>query len=120
MKKISVLLFGLLCAGHVFAQASGNSCTGAAASGDGTAVSPISGAASFVVKGFTPKCSSNVFASFEQNAVAFVVGSASSKGKNRFRGSTGGGGVAGESCSGVTCVVGDATSGLGTILASAT
>ncbi len=120
MKKISVLMFGLLCAGHVFAQATLDTCTGLAGSTNGAPVEPISGAASFVVKGFTPKCSSNVYASIAQNAVAFVVGSASSKGKNRFRGSTGGGGVAGESCTGVTCVAGDATSGLGTILASAT
>lgn len=120
MKKVLVLLIGLAAAGQVFAQASGNVCTAAAISGDGTAVTPISGAPSFVVVGFTPKCSANTFVSFQQNSIAFVVGSASSKGKNAFVGSTGGGGVSGSKCAGVTCLQSDATSPLGAVLAAAT
>ena len=121
MKKIFVLLFGLLAAGQVFAQAAGNTCTAAATSADGAIITVIGvGTPSFVVVPFTPKCSANTFVSFEQNAVAFVVGSASSKGKNAFLGSSGGGGVSGQKCAGVTCIQTDATSRLAAALALAT
>lgn len=115
MKKISVLLFGLLCAGQVFAQAAGTPCVNGAPS----PVAPVAGG-SFVVLTFTPKCSANVDAAFEQNTIAFVVGSASRKGKNRFVGSTGGGGVTGAGCAAVTCTATDASAPLAQALASAT
>lgn len=114
MKKISVLLFGLFVAGQAFAQLTGTPCT------DGTASAIAPAAPSFVVLGFTPRCSANVNAAYEMNTIAFVVGSASTKGKNRFRGTTGGGAISGAGCAGVTCTANDASTGLTALLATAT
>lgn len=120
MKKIGILVAGMVLAGSAFAQANGNTCSGNSVAGTGGDIAPIAGGASFVVKSFAPKCSANVYASFVQNAVAFGVGSASSKGKNRFKGTSGGGAIAGEGCSGVTCVSSDSTAGLQALLDAAT
>lgn len=120
MKKIAAVLIGMAAAGQAFAQAGpAQTCNAPASSGAGTTVTATAGT-TFIVRDFQPRCSANVFASFQQNTVAFAVGSASSKGKNRFVGSTGGGGISGTQCAGVTCVVGDSTAQLAATLAAAT
>jgi len=116
MKKIFVLLFGLLAAGQVFAQASQNPCNNGAQA-DFTATT----AGLFVTRGFPVRCSSNVFVNTEQNTIALVVGGASGKGNNSFRASTNGGAITGSPCANANvCINTDASSGLAALLSSAT
>jgi hypothetical protein len=70
----------------------------------GSGTVPASGAASdnFMVSPITPKCSANVLLQGMDgtNGAYYAVGSASSKGKFTFKGSTAGGGIAqGTACS---------------------
>jgi hypothetical protein len=91
-----------------------NLCTGASAAGNGTAVTANAATdQNFVKTGFTPKCSANTFVSGEDGGTYYRVGSASSKGKNRFAGSSAGGGVAAAgSCAASGCAAGDATTAM--------
>ena len=116
MKKIFVLLFGLLAAGQVFAQTARTPCTG---TGSGTDY--VATAGNFVARGFPVRCSNNVFVATLENAIAFTAGAASSKGNNKFEGSTGGGAIRGQTCANPTvCINTDASSGLLALLALAT
>lgn len=99
MKKVLVLMTGLLAASTVFA-ASASVCNAPTAASDGTAISGTTGftaaaggTTGFVINTFTPKCSANVYAAIEQSEIAAAVASGSKKGKNLFSGSTNGGGV---------------------------
>jgi hypothetical protein len=87
MKKIFILLFGLVAANQVFAQATGTAC------GSG-ATNVVGDPALFVRVDVVPKCSANVIAIWSQTANGFAVASSSSKGKHNFTGNTGGGAVA--------------------------
>lgn len=107
MKKIFVLSVCMLATGQVFAA---NACATI------LAASP----AQFIVRDFTPKCSSNVTAVYLENTVAVAVGAVSSKGKSRFQGTSGGGAISGQPCAGATCVADDASAGLQDKLNSAT
>jgi hypothetical protein len=113
MKKIFVLLFGLVAASQAFAAG-----TITCANGTATAVALV--ANSFAVQAFTPKCSANVQAAYEQNSIAFVVAGTSTKGKNKFVGSTGGGGITGSACAASPCAASDATGSTAAALALAT
>lgn len=113
MKKIFVLLFGAIAASQAFAA-------GAITCNNGTASAVTGAAGSFVIQTFTPKCSANVQAAYEQNAIAFVVAATSTKGKNKFVGSTGGGGIAGSACAASPCAASDATGATAAALAIAT
>jgi len=116
MKKIFVLLFGLAVS-PVFAAGT-DICGGTSGAHDATAAVATGG---FVVTAFTPKCSSNTFVAYEQNAVAFVVASASSKGKTVFTGSSGGGGVkSAAGCTGGICTSAQVTGSTASVLALAT
>lgn len=68
---------------------------------------------SFVKVSFTPKCSANVFLDgVDVSSTVYTVGAASSKGKNRFNGSSVGGAVGNAGlCTGTggACVAGDAS-----------
>jgi len=116
MKKIFVLLFGLVAAGQVFAQTA--VCTNGVADGGGVYTAPA--APSFVVRNFPTRCSANITAVARENAIAFAVGAISTKGKSRFQGNTGGGAISAQQCAAVTCVAADADQGLAAILALAT
>lgn len=87
MKKVFVLLFGVLAAGQVFAAA-----TAACTNGGATLVP--GNAANFLRVDILPKCSNNVNMQYDQTANGFAVGANSSKGKFNFFGNTGGGAVA--------------------------
>ena len=113
MKKIFVLLFGLLAASQSFAQ------TTVCNAGNATTVALT--ADMFVVRSFNAKCSANVHAVYRQNAIAFAVGAISIKGKSRFQGNTGGGAVNGSPCTNsAVCVDADADTGLQAALDAAT
>ena len=108
MKKLFVLLFGVAAISQAFATGT-DICGGTAGAHNATAA-VASGTGKFVATGFTPKCSSNVFLAYEQDAVAFAVAGASAKGKNVFSGSTNGGGVTSTAaCAAAACVTGDVT-----------
>lgn len=115
MKKIAL---AMVLAGFSFgamAAATGDACTGTAA---GTATG-APGTNEFIKAEFTPKCSANTFVSFSQTATAIGVGSASIKGKNRFGGSSEGGGVTQRgACSASPCAQGDASGAATTALSS--
>jgi hypothetical protein len=116
MKKISVLLFGLLAAGQVFA-ANTVACSGTG--GNGTVIS--GNAANFVRIDILPKCSANVFLNWDQTANGFAVAAASSKGKQMFTGNTGGGAVGSAGvCAASTCTAAQLATPLATALAAAT
>jgi len=103
MKKIFVLVFGVLAVGQVFA---GTLCTNGAATGSGVTSGNFTVVANqFVVRTFPVKCSANVEVNHQETAVAFGVGSLSTKGKSYFVGTTGGGQVSGTGC-GTTCTAG--------------
>lgn len=116
MKKIAIMMFGLVAASQAFAQ------TTVCSNGTATNYTSTNSATTpmFVVRDFPVRCSANVTAVARENAVAFAAGSVSTKGKSRFQGTTGGGAVAGQPCAGVTCVASDADNGLAAALASAT
>jgi hypothetical protein len=68
---------------------------------------------------FTPKCSANVFLSGSDSSTFYRVGAGSSKGKNRFAGSTMGGGIAAAgSCAVTGCSASDATTALASTYAA--
>lgn len=118
MKKIFVLLIGFAAFSQAFAAGT-DICGGTAGAHDATAA-VAAGTGKFVATAFTPKCSSNVFLAYEQDATVFAVGAASAKGKNVFSGSTNGGGVTTTTkCAAATCATGDAT-GATTSLITAT
>ena len=92
MKKIAFLVTALLASSGVFAAAVYSNTTICNGAGVATAVtSAIAG--QFVVTAFTPKCSSTVILSGNDNGLSFTVASGSVKGKNTFKGSSLGGGV---------------------------
>lgn len=95
----------------VMAGASTN-CSGAA--GNGATAGTASDGTLFVRVAFTPKCSNNVLLQSDQSATSLWVGSASSKGKNSFKGSTNGGApVTHAACASSTgCVATDAGNAL--------
>jgi len=88
--------------------ASSTFCAGGSAAA--SAVTAVSGSASFVKVDFSPKCSANVLLAGDDNsATVFRVGSASTKGKTRFNGSSIGGAVGNAGLCGGTnnaCVAG--------------
>jgi len=97
------------------ANASSFCAGGAAATSTVTAASNSSG---FVKVAFTPKCSANVFLDgVDASATAYTVGSASSKGKNRFNGSSIGGAVGNAGActqgTGGACAAGDSSAAAG-------
>jgi len=96
MKKIvlgSVLAMSALASLQAQAQAV-TFCSAANVAGNGASVSG-GGSTSFIKVGFRPKCSANVWLLGQTlNALTFRVGSASSKGKSSYNGSSFGGSVA--------------------------
>jgi len=118
MKKIFVLLFGLVAAGQVFAQTA--VCTAGVAVNNATYSTTNAAAPAFVVRDFPTRCSANVTAVARENAIAFAVGGVSTKGKSRFSGNTGGGAIAAQNCAAITCVAADADTGLQALLNAAT
>lgn len=116
MKKIFVLVFGALAVGQVFA---GTLCTLGAAGTALTTGSYTVVTGNFVVRGFPVRCSANVDATHQETAVAFGVGTLSTKGKSYFVGTTGGGTISGTQC-GTTCTAGMQSTTLATQMATAT
>ena len=124
MKKAIVLALSLMAAGHVFA-APATVCKGDGSQPVGTTLTNgqqmyniIAGM--YVVNSFSVKCSQNTEVSTDENAVAFVIGSLSLKGKNIFEGSSAGGAIkVARPCSG-TCAVGNESTNLATLLSQAT
>jgi len=116
MKKVFVLVFGVLAVGQVFA---GTLCTlgGPGTSLTNGAFTVVAG--NYVVRGFPVRCSANVDANHQENAVAFGVGTLSTKGKSYFVGTTGGGTISGTQC-GTTCTAGMQDTTLATQMAAAT
>lgn len=96
------------------AVVTGTICNAANAAGSGTGVATGSATDNnFVKTAFTPKCSANTIVVGEDGGTYFRTGSASSKGKNRFAGSSAGGGVAASgSCGGTACAISDATTAM--------
>ena len=119
MKKSFVLLFGLAAVSQVYAA--GTDICGAQTSAGNATAAVAAGTGNFVVTAFTPKCSANTYVAYEQNATVFAVGSASSKGKTVFKGSTNGGGVtASGSCAASPCLASDATGVTAAFLSAST
>lgn len=119
MKK--VILASVLAASAMSVMSSANAavvstavCQAANAAGNGTAVPVGTGTDNnFVKTAFTPKCSANTHVVVEDGGSYFRTGAASGKGKNRFAGSSAGGGVAAAgSCGGTACAVSDATTAM--------
>lgn len=97
MKKlgfVSIACVGLVASLNVHA-ATTTICDGTAAHSGAVPASGTAGS-NFMVNAIAPKCSANVFLSGMDgtNGAWYAVGSASSKGKNTFKGSTNGGSVA--------------------------
>jgi hypothetical protein len=123
MKKISIAVTAFLAASSVYAAGT-SVCAAPTAAGDGTQITSALGyagtASGFVINSFTPKCSANVFAAFEQTEIAAAVAAGSKKGKNLFAGSTNGGGVKNVNttpyANGLT--TGDTTGGTADVLAA--
>ncbi|MEI7428957.1 MAG: hypothetical protein WCL27_00770 [Betaproteobacteria bacterium] len=105
MKKIILLSLGMLAASQVFAQATGTACPT-------LGKIPAADTTLFVVREAPIRCSANVTASYIQNTIAFSVGALSSKGKSYFQGTSGGGAISAQSCTGQTCTVGQELTGL--------
>lgn len=97
MKKIFLVASLLAISSVTYAQETGQPCTGGTA-GVGVAVDADPSGDSFIIQGFTPRCSSNVNLHFAQTARAVGVGAVSSKGGNTYAGNTEGGAVAGTPC----------------------
>jgi hypothetical protein len=121
MKKAIVLALGLMVGSSAFA-ASVKVCVNGApqgtASGNVTLYSTV--ASMFVVSSFPLKCSANVEASKDENAIAFSIGSLSLKGKSVFEGSSGGGAIkAARVCTG-QCAAGQEATNLAQLLIDAT
>lgn len=116
MKKIAILMFGLVAASQAVAQTA--VCTNGVGQNNNVYSAPA--APSFVVRDFPIRCSANITSVARENAVAFAAGAVSTKGKSRFQGNTGGGAVSGQPCAAVTCVAADADNGLAAALAAAT
>lgn len=116
MKKITLASIGVVAAASAVyaptaaAQATQtNICTNASASAAGSAITITTGG--FVKTSFTPKCSANVYLTGYDNSTYYGVGAVSTKGKNIFMGSTGGGGVvASGSCAATGCTSANAAS----------
>lgn len=116
MKKSSMIVLAavsLVSISAANAATSGNVCTGNTVATNGTQISSSTSATNeFVKQSFTPKCSANVFLSYEQDQINFGVGAGSSKGKTAFKGNTGGGAVSARgACTGTGggCQQSDAT-----------
>jgi hypothetical protein len=120
MKKIILLSLGVLAAGQVFAQTA--VCAGGVAQGTGTApnIMYTTTANMFVVRPFPVRCSANVTAGSRETAVVFGVGALSIKGKSYFQGTSGGGAIAGQACTGMTCTAGMEDTGLSALVNAAT
>jgi hypothetical protein len=115
MKKIFVLLFGLVAAVPAFANTV--ACSGSA--GNGVVITGA--AANFVRIDVLPKCSANVLLNWEQTANGFATAAASTKGKQMFSGNTGGGAVTSQGvCTNSLCTVGQLAAPLAAALAAAT
>lgn len=107
MKKIVLALVMASFSFGAIAAATGNVCTAAA---DSAATALTAGTSEFVKNTFTPKCSANTYVSYSQTATVFGVGSSSLKGKNKFGGSSEGGGVISKgACSATPCAQTDAS-----------
>lgn len=84
-KAIEVVVLGGTLVVSANSWAANNACNNGA---------PVSiNTAGFVKVGFTPKCSTNVYADTLDGTQSFTVKSFSAKGKNYFGGTTEGGGV---------------------------
>lgn len=118
MKKVilsSVMAVAAISSMNAAHATSQSICAAPTAAGNGTA--PTVG--SFIKTAFTPKCSANVYLVGDDQNTYYGAGSASAKGKNIFRGSTAGGGVAASgSCAATGCVSGDAVTAATTAPAS--
>ena len=116
MKKIFILLFGLVAANQVFADTNGTGC----ANGGATLIP--GNAAEFVRVDILPKCSANVNLIWSGTPNGFAVAANSSKGKHSFSGNTGGGAVAPQGvCADATpCSSAKLATPLATALAAAT
>ena len=91
MKKVIFVLMCAFATSSAFAAAT-NVCTGQSTAGRGAAAVP-SGDNLFVVTGFTPNCSANVFLTVDQDRANFGVCAGSAKGKTIFSGGSNGGSV---------------------------
>ncbi|MBX9848234.1 MAG: hypothetical protein K2X64_02985 [Rhodocyclaceae bacterium] len=111
MKKYLEIAVGVMAVVGAVAnvQAQTTACSANATGGTYT----VTGGATtdFVAVTFTGRCSANVFMTYQQNATAMAVGSASRKGGNIFSGSTAGGGVqpTGTKCVAAGCTADNAT-----------
>ena len=104
MKKLIVASALAVFSTMSFAAAT-NVCDGLAASGNGTTINGGTAGTDFVLSTFTPKCSTNVFLAYDQNATVFAVASGSKKGKTYYSANTNGGGVTADgSCPATGCV----------------
>lgn len=101
MKKLSIAIALFAVSGFAQAVTTGPVCTGTA--GAGTAVTDGTAGTHFILKGFTPRCSTNVSLSFNQSSSAVGVASASSKGSAYFMGNSEGGAVRGTDCANKRC-----------------
>ena len=92
------------------ANAAQTFCNAPSAAGAATVAASVG---NFIKSPFTPKCSANVFlVGDDVDANTYRVGSASSKGKNRYGGMSGGGSVSSRAaCAANPCAVTDAASG---------
>ncbi len=118
MKKIilssvmAVTAISSMNAAHATSQ---SICASPTSAGNGTA--PTVG--SFIKTAFTPKCSANVYLVGDDMNTYYGAGSASSKGKNIFQGSSAGGGVAASgSCAATGCTSANAQTAATTAPAS--
>lgn len=95
-----------------FAVCSGNA---------GTNGATVTANSKFVQTGFIPKCSNNVFMSYDEEQTYGAVGAASKKGKNAFKGNSVGGGVlpGTTACAASGCAATDATTALTAAMAEA-
>ena len=123
MKKIilaSVLAASAISAVSLDANAATGTaaiCAGPAAAGVGTSVAAATD--SFVKVDFTPKCSTNVHLIANDQNTYYGVGSASTKGKTAWVGSTAGGGITKDSdCAATGCTSAKAVTAAGNAPAS--
>lgn len=105
MKKIILAsVVAVAAVSSMNANASGSQVICAAPSAAAAGNSILVTAAAFIKTSFTPKCSANVYLHGYDADTFYGTGAASSKGKNIFMGSTGGGGVvASGSCATTGC-----------------
>ena len=92
-------------------------CTGNSTAGAGAAVTTATD--TFVKVSFTPKCSANVYMTDNDQGTYYGAGSASTKGKQSFRGSTAGGSITKDAdCAATGCTSSNAATAAGNAPAS--